>query len=278
MQAATAEPVGLELIEDATPSRELATPQSGAVAVPENSPAGMMLKAMAQGASLEQVEKMMDLQERWERREAEKAFADAMSDFKKTPPVILKNKHVYYENNNGSVTEYDHATHDAVTLAIIGGLAKHGFSHKWQVVQRDSKVVVTCVITHKLGHSESTTLESAPDKSGGKNEIQAIVSAKTYLERHTLLAATGLSTSDMQRDDDDGRGADSGPGPITEKILDGLLADLKLTKTDEAAALLWASGSKTLAATGRQEAYKDFKEAVVKHRTFLKAQATGVGK
>lgn len=270
---AIAAPV-LELLEEQPlRSAALAEAPNTALAVPQNSPAAMMLAARAQGFSLEQVGQMMDLQERWEKREAEKAFADAMAEFKKSPPVILKNKHVHYTNDRGQVTEYDHATHDAVTLAIIKGLSEHGFSHKWTPAQRDGKVIVTCTITHKLGHSESTTLESAPDKSGGKNDIQAIVSAKSYLERHTLLAATGLSTSDMQRDDDDGRGAESGPGPITEKILDGLLVDLAATKTDEAAALLWSSGSKTLAATGRQEAYQDFKDAVVAHRRLLKTRA-----
>jgi ERF superfamily len=264
----------LELTEiEPVGNRDIVSTSPSAVALPERSPAAMMLSALKEGATLEQVEKMMNLQERWERREAEKAFADAMAEFKKNPPVIIKNKHVHYETDKGGVTDYDHASHDAVTLAVIKGLSEHGFSHKWQLAQREGKVVVTCVITHRLGHSESTTLESAPDSSGGKNSIQAIVSAKTYLERHTLLAATGLSTSDMQRDDDDGRGADDGkPGPITEKIYDGLLADLHATTTDAAAKLLWASGSKTLHATGRMEAYNEFKDAVVAHRTKLRNQ------
>jgi hypothetical protein len=45
-------------------------------------------------------------------------------------------------------------------------------------------------------------LESAPDESGGKNSIQAIASAVSYLERYTLLAATGLAVKGM---DNDGR-------------------------------------------------------------------------
>ena len=54
-----------------------------------------------------------------------------------------------------------------------------------------------------MGHSESTTLQSPPDASGGKNSIQAIGSAVTYLSRYTLLAITGLATGENE---DDGQG------------------------------------------------------------------------
>lgn len=42
-----------------------------------------------------------------------------------------------------------------------------------------------------------------PDAGGAKNAIQARASTKTYLERYTLKAITGLSE---QADDDDGNG------------------------------------------------------------------------
>ena len=60
---------------------------------------------------------------------------------------------------------------------------------------------VTCVLSHILGHSERVTLQASPDQSGGKNNIQAVGSTVTYLERYTLLAVTGLATAEQ---DDDG--------------------------------------------------------------------------
>jgi hypothetical protein len=55
-----------------------------------------------------------------------------------------------------------------------------------------------------MGHSEEgAVLEGAPDTSGSKNSIQAVGSTVSYLERYTLLAATGLAAKDQ---DDDGRG------------------------------------------------------------------------
>jgi hypothetical protein len=45
-------------------------------------------------------------------------------------------------------------------------------------------------------------MEAAADISGSKNQIQAIGSAVTYLERYTLFASYGLASKDQ---DDDGK-------------------------------------------------------------------------
>src|SRR5690606_35194749 len=92
---------------------------------------------------------------------------------------------------------------------------------------------VTCVITHELGHSERTTLSAAPDESGGKNSIQAVGSTVTYLQRYTLMAATGLAAKDM---DDDGRKAEPAE-TITAKQLADLEALIEEVKADKAAFL-----------------------------------------
>lgn len=154
---------------------------------------------------VEKLTKLLELQERWQATQARKEYVAAMSAFKADPPKIVKNKHVAFGN-----TAYNHATLDEVCDKIGAALSKHGLSHRWSVEQAD-KITVTCTITHVAGHSESTTLTSGADTSGQKNAIQAIASAVTYLQRYTLLAATGLSTSEMQ--DDDGQGAEY----ITEK-------------------------------------------------------------
>ena len=60
---------------------------------------------------------------------------------------------------------------------------------------------MTCILAHKDGHSEETTLTAPPDTSGSKNAIQSTGSSVTYLKRYTLEAVTGIVTSD---DDNDG--------------------------------------------------------------------------
>jgi hypothetical protein len=152
--------------------------------------------------------KLMDAKERFDATEAKKAYVAAMAEFKRNPPEIFKTKQVGYTNKDGTFTGYKHATLGDVTTAIIKGLADNGFSHRWDTEQRDNaQIYVTCVLTHKLGHSESTTLNSSRDDSGKKNNIQQMASAINYLQRYTLLAATGLATQDAQ-DDDDGAGAE----------------------------------------------------------------------
>ena len=141
---------------------------------------------------------LLDMQERIIRKRAEQQFIEAMSAFKARPPTILKTKQVAFGD-----TAYKHATLGNVCRAIIEGLSAHGISHRWLTSQNGPAIKVECILTHIGGHSESTALESKADDSGKKNSIQAIGSAVTYLQRYTLLAATGLATDDM---DDDGRG------------------------------------------------------------------------
>lgn len=144
---------------------------------------------------------LLDMRERWEANEARKAFVAAMNAFKANPPAISKNKHVHFGQ-----TEYDHATLDHVTDTITQALSKHGISHRWEVTQQDGKIRVTCVLTHELGHSEGVSIEGPTDVGGSKNAIQAIGSAVTYLQRYTLLSATGLAAKNGDND-----GADASP-------------------------------------------------------------------
>ena len=162
-------------------------------------PASLLAMAVQQGADLDKLQQLMDLQDRWDANQARKAYIEAMAGFKTNPPEIFKTKRVSYGN-----TEYKHATIGDVTAAIIDGLSAHGLSHRWDIDQSGG-IKVTCVLTHRMGHSESTVMQAPADQSGGKNAIQAIASTVTYLQRYTLLAATGLATQD-EVDDDGGSG------------------------------------------------------------------------
>jgi hypothetical protein len=168
-------------------------------------PMELMQLAVSKGTDIGQLEKLMDLQFRWEANLAKKAFVKALNAFKADPPEILKNQHVKYGEGDKEVN-YDHATLDQVCRAVSGGLAKHGLSHRWRVSQEGPMIRVTCILTHDDGHSEETTLGAGLDQSGGKNNIQALGSSVTYLERYTLLAATGLAA---KNGDDDARVAQS---------------------------------------------------------------------
>jgi hypothetical protein len=191
----------------------VANPQPGtAIALPANPYFGLIEKLLDKGTDLQRLDQLLDLQMKWEANEARKAFVAAMAAFKAEPIVIEKAKHVSYKNKSGGLTEYDHAELADITQKVVPAMAKHGLSHRWTFRQDSSRgITVGCVITHRLGHvDEAVEMTAPPDDSGGKNTIQSIASTKTYLERYTLLAATGVATGGEI--DDDGRGGGDGTG------------------------------------------------------------------
>lgn len=190
----------------AAPERSTAT---GLATVPASGPMGSALEALKAGIPLDQMRGLLDLQKDWEANEARKAYVADMAAFKLNPPEIFKTKAVSIILKDGSQgAAYSHATLGDVCEKIVEGLAQYGFSHRWDTKQPDGgQIFVTCTLTHRLGHSESTTLNSSRDETGSKNNIQSLASTVSYLQRYTLLGASGLATKDIPPDDD---GAGSG--------------------------------------------------------------------
>ncbi|WP_232350394.1 ERF family protein [Burkholderia pseudomallei] len=176
-------------------------------AIMSMTPADLLRIAVENNADLDRLEKLMQLQERWEANEARKAFVTAMAAFKREPVEIYKRKQVGYKTLEGDFVGYKHAELSDVTAAIAPAMAKHGLSFDWDIHQTSGLITVDCVVTHVMGHSKMVTMSGAPDNSGKKNAIQQAASTITYLQRYTLLAATGMSTKD---DDDDGAGGADG--------------------------------------------------------------------
>lgn len=186
----------------------VALPSAGAL----TGPMAQALAFLQGGGTLDMLERMMDLQDRFNRDQSHRAYIAAMTQFKKVAPVILKNKHVEFKTDKG-ITAYDHATLGHIVETVVGVLADYGFTHDWDSVREGDRVKVTCILTHVEGHSKRVTMEGPLDASGGKNNIQAMVSTNSYLERHTFLAVTGLATKDQ---DDDGRGGAPDSQPPAE--------------------------------------------------------------
>ena len=197
-------------------------------------PAHLLQMAVAQGADLDRLDKLMALQERWEANEARKAFVAAMAAFKSEPVRVLKTKLV----NIPGAAKFSHATLADVVDAAVAGMGQHGLSHRWDVTQHDGMITVACIVTHELGHSERTVLQSRPDDSGKKNQIQQVASAVTYLQRYTLMAALGLAASDMQ--EDDGRGFEKPVDMISDEQQATLNDMLEASGSDRAKFLAWA--------------------------------------
>lgn len=196
----------------------------------QQNPMGLIQSAIAQGADVTTIEKLLALQERWEASQARKAFVAALASFKNHPPKVLKNHLVDYSLKTGGRTSYRHATLDNVCNLIDPALSEHGLSFRWETLNLEGGFIrVTCILTHALGHSERTSLQALPDGSGSKNPVQAIGSTVTYLQRYTLLCATGIA---VQNTDDDGRNAGKEDPPLTDKQVEELAEALNATKSD----------------------------------------------
>lgn len=188
----------IELVELEQPAE--AAKANTALAVAENSPAAMLLALHDRGASLEQIEKMMELQAKWERGQAEKAFNAAFAAFRGEDLQVLTDK----ARTNGPLSGQRYATLHAYVKATKEALSKHGLTASWKVTRDEPEwIEVTCVLKHAQGHFETVSMGGPPDNGPARNVLQARHSTVSYLERYTLKAICGLAEQD---DDDDGAG------------------------------------------------------------------------
>lgn len=202
---------------------------STSYAVTAITPMAMISQAVASGMSTETIEKLMALQERWETNQARKAFDAALSAAKSEIPVILKNRLVDFPTTGGGRTTYRHEDLGEIARTVDPILAKHGLSYRFQTTSEvNLPISVTCIVSHRDGHSETNTLTGPRDDSGKKNALQQMGSTITYLQRYTLKAALGLAAAV----DDDARGADETPDTVTEEDEDRLKALIVETKSD----------------------------------------------
>lgn len=213
---------------------------ANAVVIPASNPyMAMVHTAMDSGRGIEQLDRLLDLQLKWDAEQARRAWVAAMAAFKADPIVIEKRKLVEFTTRDGDTTSYRHATLADVVDAVVAGMGRHGLSHRWDVKQETGQVAVTCTVTHRDGHSESVTMQAAPDASGKKNSIQQVASAVTYLQRYTLMAATGVAAKDM---DDDGRHADvEDEEAITDEQAKALSDLIDVAVNNRKAFMVWVS-------------------------------------
>lgn len=175
------EPQGRQIVNDA-PS----------LSVSEMTTDQMAYQLIRSGADFQSVREMVALSKELAAEKARNAFNEAVAAAKAEIPVIVKNAKGH---NNKAYANF--AAYAAVVDPVI---AKHGLRYRFRTDQTD-RITVTCVLSHKGGHSEENSLAGPADNSGSKNAIQAIGSTLTYLQRYTLIQALGLAASD----DDDGQ-------------------------------------------------------------------------
>lgn len=161
-------------------------------------PTDMISKALDSGASVEVLERLLAMQERYLALQGKRAFDEAMAALRATLPTISKANSVDFTSQKGR-TNYRYEDLATITEALSPIMAPLGLSFRWRTTSLPGQVAVTCIISHRDGHTEETELSGPVDTSGNKNPIQAIGSAVTYLQRYTLKAALGIAAA---HDDD----------------------------------------------------------------------------
>jgi hypothetical protein len=236
-------------------------------------PTAMIQQAIASGAGIEVMEKLLAMNERYDAFQARKAFDDAMATLRQDMPTVLKKQSADF-GNGGAAYKYEDLS--AVTEVISPIMANVGLSFRWRTQSNEKGVAVTCIISHRDGHSEETTLAAGFDTSGKKNAIQSLGSAVTYLQRYTLKAAVGIAAA---KDDDAQAAGEQAERPQqlprpTVSIFDRAAADLRAAATIPALQAIWVKITEIPERDLSQALYDDLAAICNERQAALKAQST----
>jgi len=225
--------------------------------VPYDSPNAIVLMAMNKKYGTEFIEKMMDLQDRHEKKEARKAFFKAKAAFKAEAPPVKKDRYnrqfkSYYTSLGNLLDTYN---------PILG---KHGLdlSHL-PPQQTDKTMTVECRLSHDMGHTESISMTGPIDLAAigkvsgapARNALQDLKSTLTYLRSATAESILGVAGSEASAGDDNGNSA--GVQYIDEKQL-SIITDLINAKDVDESAFLTYMGAESCETIF----VKDYKKAV----------------
>lgn len=222
-------------------------------------PMSMLATAVQRGMDVATIKDLMELQARWEKGEAEKAYNVAFAAFKAEAIQVLKNKQV----TDGPLKGKSYAELFSVVDAVTPGLSRHGLSASWKITKDEKDwIEVTCSLKHVLGHSESVSMGGPPDAGGAKSAIQARASTISYLERYTLKAVCGVAEGG---DDDDGRSSKG----MSEDDLQAWIKKIQAATTKEAAKAVCADAIKVANEHNDLSAYTALKQTLKTHGEFI---------
>lgn len=229
-------------------------------AVIQATPMAMLAAAVAKGMDMATISGLMDLQQRFEKSEAEKAYNTAFAAFKAEAIQVIKNKTV----TDGPLKNKSYAELFSVVDAVTPALSRHGLSASWKVTKDEKDwIEVTCSLKHVLGHSESVSMGGPPDAGGAKSPIQARASTVSYLERYTLKAVCGVAE---KGDDNDGGRASKG---MPEAELQEWVKKIEATTTKDGAKQVCADGIAAANGYNDLSAYNALKGAHKAHVDFM---------
>lgn len=169
----------------------------------------LLHEAVKHGTPVEQLEKLVALQERMEARQAAREFAAAMAAFQAECPSIKKGSTAQIVTKSGSKYGYAYAELDDIARTINPILAKHGLSYSWDSKVEKDTLTCVCTVRHAEGHSVTSSFTLPVDNPSAMNPQQKVGAALTFAQRRSLASVLGLTTTDEDTD------TEADPEPIT---------------------------------------------------------------
>lgn len=178
--------------------------RSTAVGPADNTPEGMIMTALNNGRSMEEIGTLIKYRNDEIARLARLDFLESKKQFTRLRKRIVKGNTADFgtTQNGRQGAKYKYEDLDIIDETIKDVASDCGFSWEWKTEYKDDFLYITCILSHIGGHHESDTMRGKPDTSGGKNSIQSDGSTTSYLMRYTLKKVLGLSTG---KDDNDGQ-------------------------------------------------------------------------
>ena len=191
------------------------------VPLPDPQPLALIQAAIAKGIDAEQLGKLLDLQERFERNLANTAFNLAMAEAQEQMPVVVRNK-------VNSHTKSKYADLEAVisTIKPIYGAAGFSLSFSEEKSEAPGCVRVVCDVSHRCGCTRRFSGEFPLDGVGSKGNanmtgIQSKGSTLRYARRYLTLGIFNVTEAD---EDTDGNAEGTGLNPEQVREINDLIA------------------------------------------------------
>jgi hypothetical protein len=190
-------------------STEVATQQAQAVAITEGPGAllhGIMALARDPSVRVDVIERLVQMQERMEDRQAERDFASALraaqAEVKQVERLGFVDLTKAGERpKEGAQRGYRFARDEDLDKMLRPIMDKYGFSIFYDRAPRDGGgLVVTATLLHVGGHSKTSSFPLPIDTGPGRNNLQALGSTDSYAHRY--LKEGFFSIVRKGRDDD----------------------------------------------------------------------------
>jgi len=178
---------------------EVIAPKSRKVMIPgvQQINIGAIMSQAVMAGNVEMAEKMLDLYERMEKKQAKKQFDQAMAKFQAECPVIKKTKVV---SDKGGKERYRFAPIDSIVDQTGPYIAKNGLSYTVNTHQDGKMFSVIVTKRHIAGYSEDTEFSIPIGSEEYMSEPQKYGARCTFAKRYAFCNAFGILTGDGDTD------------------------------------------------------------------------------